>query len=62
MITLRVDIFKILNSHAVEDRWEIGDADHADGPPETFTPDVNYGLPRLYQAPRSVRFGMDINF
>ena len=65
MVTLRVDIFNVLNSHAVQDRWEFGDSDHQDATattPEIFTPDVNYGLPRLYQAPRSIRFGADITF
>jgi hypothetical protein len=56
LVTLRIDVFNVLNSHAVQDRYEIGDLDDA------FTPDPNFGQPRLYQAPRSVRLGADISF
>jgi len=56
LVTLRADVFNVLNSHAVEDRYEIGDLDDA------FKPDPNFGLPRLYQSPRSVRVGLDIAF
>lgn len=56
LVTLRADVFNVLNSHAVQDRYEIGDLDDA------FTPDPNFGQARLYQSPRSVRLGMDISF
>ena len=46
----------LLNSHAVQDRYEIGDID------VSMDPHPNFGLPRLYQSPRSVRLGMDIAF
>jgi hypothetical protein len=65
MITRRVDVFNVLNSHAIHDRWEFGDADHRDATattPEQFIPDANYHLPRVYQAPRSIRLGADITF
>jgi hypothetical protein len=55
-VTLRVDVFNLLNSHAIEDRSEIGDLD------ETFLHDPNFHQPRLYQSPRSVRVGVDIAF
>jgi len=56
LVTLRADVFNLLNTRAVQDRWEFGDLDDA------FTPDPNFGLPRLYQSARSVRLGLDINF
>jgi len=56
LVTLRADVFNILNSHAVQDRYEIGDLN------PTFAPNPNFGQPRLYQSPRSVRLGMDIAF
>jgi outer membrane receptor protein involved in Fe transport len=65
MVTLRVDIFNLLNSHAIQDRWEFGDADHSDATataPEQFIPDANYHQARVYQSPRSVRLGVDVNF
>jgi outer membrane receptor protein involved in Fe transport len=56
MVTFRFDVFNILNSHAIEDRDEIGDLD------ETGLLDPSYHQARLYQAPRSVRLGIDVNF
>ncbi|HTM95884.1 MAG TPA: TonB-dependent receptor, partial [Croceibacterium sp.] len=56
LVTLRVDVFNVLNSHAIQDRSEIGDLD------ETFLAEPNFGLPRLYQSPRSIRLGADISF
>lgn len=56
LVTLRADVFNLLNSHAVQDRYEIGDID------VSMDPHPNFGLPRLYQSPRSVRLGMDIAF
>jgi hypothetical protein len=56
LVTLRADVFNLFNSAAVQDRYEIGDID------EDFNPHPNFGQARLYQAPRSVRLGMDISF
>lgn len=56
LVTLRVDVFNVLNSHAVQDRYEIGDLD------ETYLADPNFGQARLYQSPRSIRLGADISF
>ena len=55
LVTFRADIFNIMNSSAVEDRNEIGDLDLGE-------PSASYGLPRVYQSPRSVRLGVDIAF
>jgi len=55
-VTLRADVFNVLNRRAVTDRSEIGDLD------DQFLPEPNFGLPRSYQTPRYVRLGMDINF
>ena len=55
MVTFRADVFNIMNSSAVEDRNEIGDLDLGE-------PSASYGLPRVYQSPRSVRLGVDIAF
>lgn len=56
LVTLRADVFNVLNSQAIQDRWEIGDLD------EAFTPDPNFGQARLYQTPRYIRLGLDIFF
>ena len=56
LVTLRADVFNVLNSHAIQDRYEIGDID------VSMDPHPNFGLPRVYQSPRSVRLGMDIAF
>jgi len=71
-ITFRADVFNLFNSHAVQDRYEFGDLLYVDAvtnpvtgavvTPEQFIPDPTFGQPRLYQSPRSVRLGMDINF
>ena len=64
IVTLRADVFNLLNSQAVQKRNEIGDLDFSGTDPSDFTtiPNPTYGLPTLYQAPRSVRLGMDIEF
>jgi outer membrane receptor protein involved in Fe transport len=56
LVTLRADVFNVLNSRAVQDRYEIGDLDDA------FKPDPNFGQPTSYQTPRYVRLGLDISF
>jgi outer membrane receptor protein involved in Fe transport len=56
LVTLRADVFNVFNTRRVQDRYEIGDID------ENFNPHPNFGQPRLYQSPRSVRLGMDISF
>lgn len=56
LITLRADVFNIFNTRRIQDRNEIGDLD------EAFTPNPNFGMPRVYQSPRSVRLGVDISF
>ena len=54
-LTFRADVFNVFNSSAVQERYELGDLD-------LNTPDPNYGQPRVYQSPRSVRLGLDIEF
>jgi hypothetical protein len=54
-VTLRADIFNLLNSKAIQQRNEIGEID-------LNVPNPNYGLPTSYQTPRSVRLGVDIAF
>ncbi|MCU6454494.1 TonB-dependent receptor [Sphingomonas sp. A2-49] len=64
-VTLRADVFNLLNSRAVTKRYELGDLDvvtGANGLPTSYIPDPNYGQPTAYQAPRYVRLGVDINF
>ena len=56
LVTFRADVFNLLNMSAIQDRYEIGDIDDA------FNPHPNFGLARLYQAPRSIRLGMDVAF
>jgi hypothetical protein len=55
-VTLRADVFNVFNTRRVQDRYEIGDID------PSMDPNPNFGQPRLYQSPRSVRLGMDISF
>ena len=55
LVTFRADVFNVMNSSAVEDRNEIGDLDLG-------VPSASYGMPRVYQTPRSVRLGVDIAF
>lgn len=65
-ITFRIDVFNLLNLHGIQERIETGDRDIADqnaaGQPTAVTPDIDYGLPSSFQAPRSVRLGLDITF
>ncbi|GLK53221.1 TonB-dependent receptor [Maricaulis virginensis] len=52
---LRMDIFNVFDSSGVTDIREIGET-------ALNVPDPNYGAPRTYQAPRSVRFGLSWTF
>ncbi len=54
-VTLRADVFNVLNSKGVEKRYELGDLNIG-------LADPNYGNPTNYQSPRTVRLGMDIAF
>ncbi len=68
VVTLRADVFNLLNSQAVLKRNEIGDLvgsqvlSPTTGLPIAVSPNPNYGLVTSYQAPRFVRIGVDINF
>ena len=68
VITLRADVFNLLNSQAVLKRNEIGDLTGSavlsgtTGLPIAVSPNPNYGLVTSYQAPRFVRIGADISF
>lgn len=67
-------MFNVFNSQAVQDRNEIGEqsglvpltaADAAAGftAADRFYPiNPNYGQPTVYQTPRRVRVGLDIEF
>ncbi|NIJ23889.1 TonB-dependent receptor domain-containing protein [Sphingomonas japonica] len=66
IVTLRGDVFNLLNSQGVQQRNETGDLDlytpdGADFPAGVF-PNPNYGQATLYQTPRYVRLGVDISF
>jgi len=65
-LTLRVDVFNVLNSHAARDFWEFGDlgftSDLAFGGTTAPTADPDYGEPTGYQAPRRVRFSASYTF
>lgn len=54
-VTFRADVFNLFNSQAVQKRDEIGELDLG-------VPSADYGSPTLYQAPRTVRLGLDITF
>ena len=67
VMTLRADVFNLLNSQAVLKRNEIGDLAGsavlgASGLPVSVSPNPSYGLVTSYQAPRFVRIGADISF
>ncbi|GGB29308.1 membrane protein [Sphingomonas metalli] len=64
-LTLRADVFNLLNSQAVLGRVQTGDLDVVSGSnnlPTSYIPDPNYGLASLYQPRRYVRLGLDIAF
>ncbi|WP_260928626.1 TonB-dependent receptor domain-containing protein [Novosphingobium sp. 9] len=54
-VTLRADVFNLLNSQAIEKRYEIGEIGYG-------VADPNYGQATGYQAPRYIRVGADITF
>ena len=63
VFTLRFDVFNLLNSQNVTERYEFGDLDvvtGANGLPTRYIPDPNYGQPTSYQARRYVRLGLDV--
>ena len=62
-LVLRVDVFNVFNQSNVTDLNEYGDASgNGLGTDFTFTADEDYGKPLGYQAPRSVRIGIDYRF
>ena len=65
-LTLRVDVFNVLNSASIRDRWEFGDqgftSDLAFGGTTLPEPDPDYSKPTSYQAPRSVRLSASYTF
>lgn len=61
-VTLRADVFNILNSAGIQQRNEIGEIDYDDTLANPYILNPNYGLPTSYQPPRSVRLGVDIAF
>ena len=65
-VTLRADVFNLLNSQAVMGRNELGDSalfrTSAAANPSGVTANPNYGIATSYQAPRYVRLGVDISF
>ena len=65
VVTLRADVFNLLNSQGITGRNETGDLDvttGADGLPATYIANPNYGQVTSYQTPRYVRVGFDIAF
>jgi len=66
VVTLRADVFNLLNSQGITGRNEIGDLDATISPttglPTAYIPNPNYGQVTSYQAPRYVRVGFDIAF
>lgn len=66
VVTLRADVFNLLNSSAVIKRNEVGDQSRTSVTGNTairgVTANQNYGQPTVYQSARSVRLGFDITF
>lgn len=54
-VTFRADVFNLFDAQAVQEAWEFGET-------AINTPDPSYGHAFAYQAPRSVRFGLDWRF
>lgn len=66
-VTLRADVFNVLNEQGVTSRNEIGDAavtatDPTTGLPTAVSANPNYGFATGYQTPRYARLGLDISF
>ena len=64
-VTLRFDVFNLLNSQNATERNEIGDLDvvtGANGLPTSYIPNPDYNRITAYQARRYVRLGMDVAF
>lgn len=71
-LTLRVDVFNLLDAQAVVDRWEFGEYGYFsyntawDGDdPAVYYPadaDTDFSKPTRYQRPRSVRLGVSYEF
>ncbi|MEN3972329.1 TonB-dependent receptor [Sphingomicrobium sp. XHP0235] len=66
LVSFTVDVFNIFNTQAVTQRNEFGDQSeltfNAAGAPTSVLANPNYDLPSGYQAPRSLRLGLDIEF
>ncbi|WOI53432.1 TonB-dependent receptor [Parvularcula sp. LCG005] len=58
-LTLRVDVFNVFNGQAVTDIEEEGEFGTSF---DAVYASPNYGLARGYQAPRSVRLGLELDF
>lgn len=56
-LKFRVDVFNLLDGDSVTRVVEQGETTNAKGTPTAF-----YGMPRTYQAPRSIRFGVSYKF
>lgn len=67
-LTLRADVFNLLNRRAVTSRNEFGDldalynADNTSGLPDGYLANPQYRAATGYQSPRYVRLGIDIAF
>ncbi len=62
--TFRVEVFNVFNSGSsvsVYEEGELAEVDY-DNVSVTVTPDINYGVPYEFQAPRSVLFTAEITF
>lgn len=60
-LTLRADVFNLLNSQGTQGRDEIGDLDIGING-DAVVPNPNYGVASSYQSARVVRIGLDIAF
>ena len=68
LVTLRADVFNVLNSQAVQGRNEFGDSDSGvyydpltEEPLGVYS-NASYGQADSYQTPRYIRLGLDIAF
>ena len=64
LVRFRVDVFNLFNSQGVEERDQVGElSGFVDTPDGIWYPiNPNYGEATLYQSPRQVRLGVDIEF
>ena len=58
-LTFRIDVFNVLNSHAIIQKYATQEQSHSGG---AYQPDPQYLTPLYYQDPRTIRVGIDLSW